>query len=281
MDSYKSPPAVNIRRRKPCSVSRICLASDGCAIEVRLALIDFGDTREVIVVIRIGQLWILVVFLSAMAHAQKQTSLKIYVYNNAAVPEAVVNQAEARTRKIFLRSRVATTWNKCSIQDSAGQDCSGLLDPDVVVVQLVHDTGTFFKDEVFGAAFLGNDGHGSYTDVYFDRAQELCRELKVSLPELLGHIIAHEMGHLLLGSNAHSPLGIMRATWRRTELELASKGDLLFSAGEAKTMQARLRAIESAAVTEAAISPQHSAFGIQPATVLVVHNSHRMSENAH
>ena len=195
-----------------------------------------------------------------MANAQKQTSLlKIYVYDNAGVPEAVVNEAEARTREIFLKSRVATTWYNCSLQGGAGQDCSGLLGSDVVVVQLVHDTGEL-KDDVFGAAFLGNNGHGSYTDVYFDRAQKLCRELKVSLPELLGHIIAHEIGHLLLGSSAHSPAGIMRAIWQRTELEQACRGGLMFSTREAKAMQARVIAIESAAVAEAALSNQHSAF---------------------
>jgi hypothetical protein len=216
----------------------------------------------VIAVIRIGQLWILVVFLPAMANAQKQTSLlKIYVYDNAAVPAAVVNQAEARTREIFLKSGVNTAWYNCSIQGGAGQDCSGLLDPDVVVVQLVHDTGRFkLKEEVFGAAFLGTDGHGLYTDVFFDRAQELCRELKVSLPELVGHIIAHEIGHLLLGLNAHSLAGIMRARWERTEVEQAGRGTLLFSTQQARRMQARVIAIESAAVAEAALSNQHSAF---------------------
>lgn len=211
---------------------------------------------------RIGPLWILIIFLSVTAGAQNQTALlKIYVYNNAAVPSAVVNRAEARTREIFLKSGVATNWYNCSTHGSAGQDCSGLLDSDVVVVQLVHDTGRFkLKEEVFGAAFLGTDGHGLYTDVFFDRAQELCRELKVSLPELLGHIIAHEIGHLLLGLNAHSLAGIMRARWERTELEQAGRGSLLFSAQQAKKMHARVIAIEPAAVAEAAVSIQRSAF---------------------
>jgi hypothetical protein len=212
---------------------------------------------------RIGQLWIAIIFLSVTAGAQNQTALlKIYVYDNAAVPAAVVNQAEARTREIFLESGVATTWHNCSPGGSTGWNCSGLLDADTVVVQLVHDIGKIkVKEEVFGAAFLGTDGHGLYTDVFFDRAQELCRELNVSLPELLGHIIAHEIGHLLLGRNAHSSFGIMRARWEREELEQASKGTLLFSAQQAKRMQARLMAIESAAMAEAAVSTQQSALG--------------------
>lgn len=232
---------------------------------------------------RIGQLWILTIFLSVTAGAQNQTALlNIYVYDNAAVPAAIVNQAEARTREIFLQSGVATIWHNCSPFGNTGWNCSGLLDADTVVVQLVHDAGKVkLKEEVFGAAFLGDDGHGSYTDVYFDRAQELCRALKVSLPELLGHIIAHEIGHLLLGANAHTPLGIMCARWERREVEQVNTGTLLFSARQAKRMQARVTAIASAAAAEAETGTRQSAISIQPATVLVVHNSDHMTENAH
>ena len=30
---------------------------------------------------------------------------------------------------------------------------------------------------------------------------------------ILGRVTAHEIGHLLLGTNGHAPAGLMRATW--------------------------------------------------------------------
>jgi type IV secretory pathway TraG/TraD family ATPase VirD4 len=42
-------------------------------------------------------------------------------------------------------------------------------------------------------------------------------------------VIAHEVGHLLLGSNSHSQSGIMIAQWHPAELQKLSMGRLLFT----------------------------------------------------
>ena len=57
------------------------------------------------------------------------------------------------------------------------------------------------------------------------------------LDQLLGHAIAHEIGHLLLNSSAHSPAGIMRARWNTKDLLRAARGDLLFNALQAESMR--------------------------------------------
>ena len=41
------------------------------------------------------------------------------------------------------------------------------------------------------------------------------------MPVILGHAAAHEIGHLLLGSNSHSPFGLMRARWSGQDLQNA------------------------------------------------------------
>ena len=50
------------------------------------------------------------------------------------------------------------------------------------------------SDDVFGIAFLSAEGTGAHGDVFYDSVEEL----------------EYELGHLLLGSNAHSRLEIMR-----------------------------------------------------------------------
>ena len=78
--------------------------------------------------------------------------------------------------------------------------------------------------EVFGVAFLSDEGTGCYSDVFYDRAMELHADWNVSLSDILGNVIAHELGHLLLGSNSHSRAGIMRAHWQGEELHRLSRG---------------------------------------------------------
>ena len=58
---------------------------------------------------------------------------------------------------------------------------------------------------------------------------------------LLGHVMAHEIAHLLLGTNSHSASGIMRAHWYAQELASADRGALLFTPDQARAMTERLR----------------------------------------
>jgi hypothetical protein len=50
---------------------------------------------------------------------------------------------------------------------------------------------------------------------------------------LLGYVIAHEIGHLLLPYDAHSESGIMRAAWDKAQATNAVMGTLTFDRGQA------------------------------------------------
>jgi hypothetical protein len=62
----------------------------------------------------------------------------------------------------------------------------------------------------------------------------------------LGHVIAHEIGHLLLGANSHSPVGIMRPQWRLADEVWMAKGALVFDTDQAKRMQMELTRLRAA-----------------------------------
>ena len=55
----------------------------------------------------------------------------------------------------------------------------------------------------------------------------------VGLPRLLGHVIAHEIGHLLLRSSTHSSEGLMRAGFGRPDLKKAAQRRLTFTPEQA------------------------------------------------
>ena len=82
----------------------------------------------------------------------------------------------------------------------------------------------------FGLAFTApGDGFGSNLSIFYHRVEELSARRHTSRALLLGHLIAHEIGHLLLGSNSHSRSGIMHVPWNRSQVERASLGTLLRS----------------------------------------------------
>jgi len=58
---------------------------------------------------------------------------------------------------------------------------------------------------------------------------------------VLGHALAHEIGHLLLPVGSHSQAGIMRERLSSEDWRAAEMGRLLFAKKEAKAMRAGLR----------------------------------------
>lgn len=177
--------------------------------------------------------------LQVSANAGTPLPLEIYVYNQAGVPQSVLSRAEQRVTLILQFSGVQPKWLNCSQAGAGDRDCSGPPAPGSVAVQIVHEP-TKMRDEIFGAAFLGENGFGSQTDVFYDRINELHRDWDIALPELLGHVMAHEIGHLLLGFNAHSATGIMCPIWKDEQLSRAGRGELLFSGEQSKLIRQRL-----------------------------------------
>ncbi|HXD20735.1 MAG TPA: hypothetical protein VN654_27180 [Vicinamibacterales bacterium] len=74
--------------------------------------------------------------------------------------------------------------------------------------------------------------------ILYDRVAAFARRFHVKRDVLLGYTIAHEIGHLLLPPNSHSPQGVMRAA---INLQEASKQRLRFTKEQGELI---VRAIE-------------------------------------
>jgi hypothetical protein len=60
------------------------------------------------------------------------------------------------------------------------------------------------------------------------------------LPQILGEIMAHEIGHLLLPGKGHSVSGIMRSHWGANEWRLVREGELNFVPEQSRFLRAEL-----------------------------------------
>lgn len=90
---------------------------------------------------------------------------------------------------------------------------------------------------------------------------------RASVPDILGCIIAHELGHILLGPNSHSVSELMRPYWDITELQEAAQHFLLFDAKQAAQLRAEImaRAGPPSAGTMARATPPDKLGGSRPA----------------
>ena len=92
--------------------------------------------------------------------------------------------------------------------------------------------------------------------LYYSRIHDLAQLLHLDV-SLLGHVMAHEMGHLLLPYGAHAATGLMKAGWDTRQAFLAASGALTFDPSQAALIRTRLRrASQSLIPNLSALSPQ-------------------------
>lgn len=197
----------------------------------------------------------------SQAFTDARPQVVVSVYNDAGVPATVLAQAERQAARIFDRAGVEVIWANCSLPEATAGDTGGCekFDWPAYLALRITTRSPHTMNEVFGVAFLSDQGTGCYSNVFYDRALELHADWKVGLADILGSVAAHELGHLLLGSNAHAPWGIMRAQWQGGELRRLAMGDLRFTPEQAGHMRGKLIAARAVDATRLAASAR-SAF---------------------
>jgi hypothetical protein len=144
------------------------------------------------------------------------TRVTVNIYNDAGVAEPILAESRREATRIFQRAGVKIIWLDCSRPEgeSMGRSaCQTPMNRSHLAVRIV-PWSSKSGDVVFGQAFLASDGEGAYSDVFYDSVTKLHEEWHARISVLLGHVIAHEIGHLLLGTSAHSWVGIMRSHWQ-------------------------------------------------------------------
>jgi len=179
---------------------------------------------------------------AAHSRTEGNAQVTVSVYNDAQVPSDTLRRAEQQAARIFSHAGLGVTWLGCSDMNNSGgaTTCGAINAPRHLALRIIVPIASSMSDTAFGVAFLAPDGTGCYSDVFWKRAQELHANSRVGLADILGSVIAHEMGHLLLGSNAHAISGIMRAHWESGELRRVGMGTLVFLPEQSKRMRVRI-----------------------------------------
>jgi len=135
----------------------------------------------------------------------------------------------------FAKLEWKTLWRNCSEKREKAQaaGCRVVGSTYLVLKILPHAMSVQARDraDVLGTAALDEKGVGFYGYAFYDRIQRLAEGRRLS-PTLLGHVLAHEIGHLLYDRFHARDVAPQQA---RTLFDVAL-GEFLFLAEPAKTV---------------------------------------------
>jgi len=176
-------------------------------------------------------------------------NLKVKLFNYAKVSQRTLSEAKETATAIFRREGIHIEWLDCPIspeevdQYPACTAVSSPLTPNMKLIDEVMTKGFPRRPGELGFALLdGQTGYGTDSWIFFQKVRDSAEATSSGLRLVLGNAMAHELGHLLLGTGQHTRTGIMRPDWDRESLRRAERGELGFTREQATRMRVRIAA---------------------------------------
>ena len=158
---------------------------------------------------------------TANSPADPRIEITVLIYNYAGARRRTVSRATRAAATVFRRIGVRTVWLECQAPTSnaaRNSPCDEQLRATHLALRILSRTmaeRARLPRRCFGYAMPARqDRFGHIANVFYHRVDELAESRgDEERPIILGHMMAHELGHLLLGVDSHSDTGIMHVPW--------------------------------------------------------------------
>jgi hypothetical protein len=155
----------------------------------------------------------------------------VYVDGDDAVPAGVLQSARAQATWMFAKVGVPLRWHN-------GEPPAG-----VPAIRVRFTTGVPDTVRPSALAYAHPFAQGvAGIVVLYDRVRFAAERRPGFEHRLLAHVLAHEIGHVLAATDAHSESGVMKARWSRDDYEKMAKAPLPFTAADRELMAPRATA---------------------------------------
>jgi hypothetical protein len=183
---------------------------------------------------------------ATLAHAAAPAAtVVIRTYNYPALSAAEFAAAKSEAERIFMKAGISLDWTECRVPGGGeGAPCTEplLVGRDLMLRLVNRIPVSGDRIVALGESMLDREQRGGVLmTVDLHPVRVVAGRASTSWSALLGRAIAHEIGHLLLGSVDHARLGLMRALWSHDELRGLKPAHWGFSAREAAQMRQALR----------------------------------------
>jgi len=170
---------------------------------------------------------------------QAPLRITVRVANPARVPAGTAVEAERTAADIFKKAGLEICWLDCEKSGACLSEPRRLE----FRLHLLDAPPVTLSADALGYAFLTHAprNEGSYAAVSWPPVRHLADTMEIGPGPVLGAPIAHELGHILLDSHAHSHDGVMAERLRPADLIRAARGELRFDDQQAEAIRREIR----------------------------------------
>ncbi len=155
-------------------------------------------------------------------------AIGILVKSVPRVPTDVLLRAKEETARVYADAGVRLAWS----------DPSRVLPSLTVMIISSPDAwGERVEATTLGAAPGTAEGLGRLAYAFFARIRATSQQYRTDVGKLLGYVMAHELGHILLAGGSHPPTGIMSGRWGQFQMDLVAESFLRFTKEEAESIR--------------------------------------------
>jgi hypothetical protein len=181
--------------------------------------------------------------------------VQIRVFNVARVPRRDLSRAEGEITRIFAQAEIQVRWAEGALDDEAAlmtdQSANNTSAAGCKVARHARELRLQLLPHAPQGVTIGTLGYslpcaafGIDSTIFIDHCEGVTYQTLASFSKVLAYSMAHEVGHLLLRSNEHSPSGLMRARWDRASWIRATVAGIPIDREEAWRMRIELSRME-------------------------------------
>ena len=188
--------------------------------------------------------YLLLLFLALVSDANglsaPAAALQVQVYDYTGLRPVALHAFITQTQEILSGAGISVEVDACPRGVSAlCESRRGSLRQVVIrVVARAPRNSNQFRRQHLGQSIATHDG-GTYASVFLELAEEEATETNLPRILILSYAAAHEVGHLLLGDEAHTPQGLMKADWETDDFRAMAQNRFHFIPEQARELNRR------------------------------------------
>jgi hypothetical protein len=189
-----------------------------------------------------ANLMLSIVALQGSAFAGERLSMTVRILDQADVTPGEIRNMERYVEMTLAAIDLNVKWIDCVADIDA---CKALRGRNEFWLRILAQNP---PDLTIGKELLGLTQRGDKpgeipcVNIFYPLVEKLAEKMHIDAPLIFGAGVAHEIGHMYLGTipEAHSHFGIMCGIWSHREFELLSIGELNFTREEGERIRAAI-----------------------------------------